>query len=111
MYFCFTDYPKAFDCVDHNKWRKILKEIRIPDPNTCLLRNPHAGEKQQLDLHVEQWTGSKSVKEHGKTILSPRFSNLHSEDIMRMPSCMNHNIKSRLLGEILTTSDVQMIPL
>ena len=43
IYFCFTDYAKAFDCVDHNKLWKILKEMRIPDHLTCLLRNLYAG--------------------------------------------------------------------
>ena len=43
IYFCFTDYVKAFDCVDHNKLRKILKEMGIPDYLTCLLRNLYAG--------------------------------------------------------------------
>ena len=42
IYFCFTDYAKAFDCVDHNKLWKTLKEIGIPDHLTCLLRNPYA---------------------------------------------------------------------
>ena len=43
IYFCFIDYAKAFDCVDHNKLWKILKEIEIPDHLTCLLRNLYAG--------------------------------------------------------------------
>ena len=43
IYFCFIDYAKAFDCVDHNKLWKILKEMGIPDHVTCLLRNPNAG--------------------------------------------------------------------
>ena len=43
IYFCFIDYVKAFDWVDHNKLWKILKEMGIPDHLTCLLRNPHAG--------------------------------------------------------------------
>ena len=43
IYFCFIDYAKAFDCVDHNKLWKILKEMRIPDHLTCLLRNLYAG--------------------------------------------------------------------
>ena len=43
IYFCFIDYVKAFDCVDHNKLWKILKEMRIPDHLTCLLRNLYAG--------------------------------------------------------------------
>ena len=45
IYFCFIDYAKAFDCVDHNKLWKILKEMVIPDHLTCLLRNLHAGQE------------------------------------------------------------------
>ena len=45
IYFCFTDYVKAFDCVDHKKLWKILKEIGIPDHLTCLLRNLYAGQE------------------------------------------------------------------
>ena len=57
--FCFIDYAKAFDCVDHNKLWKILKEMGIPDHLTCLLRNLYAVRKQQLELAMEQQTGSK----------------------------------------------------
>ena len=59
IYFCFIDYAKAFDCVDHNKLWKILKEMGIPDHLTCLLRNCMQVRKQQLDLDMEQQTGSK----------------------------------------------------
>ena len=45
IYFCFIDYAKAFDCVDHNKLWKILQEMRIPDDLTCLLRNLYAGQE------------------------------------------------------------------
>ena len=45
IYFCFIDYAKAFDCVDHNKLWKILKELGIPDHLTCLLRNLYAGQE------------------------------------------------------------------
>ena len=45
IYLCFIDYAKAFDCVDHNKLWKILKEMGIPDHLTCLLRNLHAGQE------------------------------------------------------------------
>ena len=58
-YFCFIDYAKAFDCVNHNKLWKILKEMGIPDHLTYLLRNLYAGQKQQLELDMEQQTGSK----------------------------------------------------
>ena len=59
IYFCFIDYAKAFDCVDHNKLWKILKEIRILDHLTCLWRNLYAGQEQQLELDMEQQTGFK----------------------------------------------------
>ena len=45
IYFCFIDYAKAFDCVDHNKLWKILEEMGIPDHLTCLLRNLYAGQE------------------------------------------------------------------
>ena len=48
MYFCFTDYAKAVDCVDHNKLWKILKEMRIPDHLTYLLRNLYAGQEAKV---------------------------------------------------------------
>ena len=53
------DYAKAFDCVDHSTLWKILKETGIPDHLICLLRNLYAGQKQQLELDMEQQTGSK----------------------------------------------------
>ena len=59
IYFCFIDYAKAIDFVDHNKLWKILKEMGIPDHLTCLLRNLYAGQEQQLELDMEQQTGSK----------------------------------------------------
>ena len=59
IYFCFIDYAKAFDCVDHNKLWKILKEMGIPDHLTCLLRNLYAGQEATLELDMEQQTGSK----------------------------------------------------
>ena len=58
IYFCFTDYAKAFDCVNHNKLWKILKEMGIPDHVTCLLRNLYAG-LEATELDMEQQTGSK----------------------------------------------------
>ena len=58
VYFCFIDYAKAFDCVDHNKLWKILKEMGIPDYLTCLLRNLYAGQ-EATELDMEQQTGSK----------------------------------------------------
>ena len=57
--FCFTDCAKAFDCVDHNKLWKILKEMGIPDHLNCLLRNLYAGQEETVRTGHEQQTGSK----------------------------------------------------
>ena len=59
IYFSFIDYAKTFDRVDHNKLWKILKEMVIPDHLICLLRNLYGVRKQQLELDMEQQTGSK----------------------------------------------------
>ena len=60
MYFCFIDYSKVFDCVDHKKFWKILKEMRIPDHLSCLLRNLYAGQEATVRTEQEQQTGPKS---------------------------------------------------
>ena len=59
VYFCFIDYAKDFGCVDHNKLWKILQEMGIPGHLTCLLRNLSADQEQQLEMDMEQQTGSK----------------------------------------------------
>ena len=68
IYFCFVDYAKAFDCVGHNKLWKILQEMGIPGYLTCLLRNLYADQEQQLELDMEQQTGSKQGKEYVKAV-------------------------------------------
>ena len=65
--FCFIDYAKAFDCVDHNKPWKILQEMGIPKHLTCLLRNLYAGQ-EETELVMEQETGSKLGKEYVKVV-------------------------------------------
>ena len=61
IYFCFIDYAKAFDCVDHNKLRKILREMGIPDHLTCLLRNVYAGQEATVRTgHGTDWKRSVS---------------------------------------------------
>ena len=54
IYFCFIDYAKAFNCVDHNTLWKILQEMGKPDNLICLMRSLYAGQKQQLELDMEQ---------------------------------------------------------
>ena len=67
-YFCFIDYAKAFDCVDHNKLWNILKEMGIPDHLTCLLRNLYAGQEATVELDMEQQTCSKQEEEYDNAI-------------------------------------------
>ena len=62
------DYAKAFDCVDHNKLWKILKEIGMPDHLTCLLRNLYAGQEAMLELDMKQQAGYKLGKEYFKAV-------------------------------------------
>ena len=68
IYFCFIDYAKAFDWVDHNELWKILKEMGIPDHLTCLLRNLYAGQEATVRTGHGQQTGSKQEKEYVKAV-------------------------------------------
>ena len=68
IYFCFIDYTKGFDFMDHNKLWKILQEVGIPDHLTCLLRNLYVGQEATLELDMEQQTGSKLGKEYIKAV-------------------------------------------
>ena len=84
IYFCFTDYAKAFDCVDDNKLWKIPQEMGIPDHLTCLLRNLYAGQ----EATVRTGHGTTDWFQIGKGVpqgcmLSPCLFNLHAEYIMR----------------------------
>ena len=84
IYFCFIDYAKAFDCVDHNKPWKILKEMGIPDHLTCLLRNLYAGQ----EATVRTGHGTTDWSQIGKGVrqgclLSPCLFNFYAEYIMR----------------------------
>ena len=83
IYFCFIDYAKAFDCVDHNKLWKILKEMGIPDLLTCLLINLYAGQEAK----VRTGHGTTDWFQIGKGVLqgcifSPCLFNLYAEYIM-----------------------------
>ena len=109
IYFCFINYAKAFDFVDHKKMWKILKEMGIPDHLTYLLRNLYEG--QQLELDMEQQTGSKSGKEYIKAVYChPAYLIYMQSTSCEMPGWMKHKLKSRLPGEISITSDMQMTP-
>ena len=84
IYCCFIDYAKAFDCVDHNKLWKILKEMGIPDHLTCLLRNLYGGQEATVRTGhgtTDWFQLGKGI--HQGCILSPCLFNLHAEYIMR----------------------------
>ena len=84
IYFCFIDYAKTFDCVDHNKLWKILKEMGIPDHLTCFLRNLYTGQETTVRTGhgtTDWFQIGKGV--HQVCILSPCLYNLYAENIMR----------------------------
>ena len=84
IYFCFIDYAKAFDCVDHNKLWKILQEMGISDHFTCLLRNLYAGEEATVRTghgKTDWFQIGKGVRQD--CLLSPCLFNLYAEYIMR----------------------------
>ena len=84
IYFCFIDYAKAFDCVDHKKLWKILKEMGIPDHLTCLLRNLYAGQEAAVRTGRGTTDCFQIVKEvHQGCILSRCLFNFYAEYIMR----------------------------
>ena len=105
-YFCFIDYAKAFDCVNHNKLWKILKQMGIPDHLTCLLRNLYAGQEAIVRTGhgtTDRFQIGKGVRQG--CILSPCLFNLYAEYIMRNTGLKKHKLESRLPGEISITSE------
>ena len=111
IYFCFTDYTKAFNCVDHNKLWKILQEMGIPDHFTYLLRNLYAGQEATfITGHgtTDWFKIGKGV--HQGCILSPCLFNIHGEYIMQNARLDVTQLESRLPGEISIISDMQMTP-
>ena len=111
IYFSFIDCAKAFDCVDHNKLWKILKEMGIPDHLTCLLRNLYEGQEATVGNghRTTDWFQiGKRVRQ--SCILSPCLFNFDAEYIMRNAGLEEAQLESRLLGEISITSDMQMTP-
>ena len=111
IYFCFIDYANTFDCVDHNKLWKFLKEMGIPDHLTCLLRNLDAGQEAIVRiLHgTTDWFQIRKGVCQGCTF-SPCLFNLYAEYIMKNTGLDEAQLESRLLGEISITSDMQMTP-
>ena len=109
IYFCFIDYAKAFDCLDHNKLWKILKEMGIPDHLTCLLRNLYVGQ-EAIVRTVHGTTGwlliGKGVCQG--CILSFCLFNWHAEYIMRNAGLDEAQTGIKISGKISITSDMQL---
>ena len=111
IYFCFIDYAKAFDCVDHNKLWKILKDMGIPDHLTCLLRNLYLGQKATVRTGcgtMDWFQIGKGVRQ-GCILSLCLFNFLFN--IMSNTRLKEAQAESRLPGEISITSDMQMTPL
>ena len=111
IYFCFIDYAKAFDCVDHNRLWKILKEMSIPDHLTCLLRNLYAGQ----EATVRTGHGTTDWFQMGKGVRqgclsSPAYLTYMQSTSRETLGWMKHKLKSRLLGEKSLTSAMQITP-
>ena len=100
IYFCFFDYAKAFDCVDHDTLWKILKEIGIPDYLYCLLRNLYASQEATVRIRhgtTDWFQIGKGI--HQGCILSPCLFNLYAS--CKMLGWMKHKLESKLLGKII----------
>ena len=112
IYFWFIDYAKTFDCVDHNKLWKILQEMEVPDYHCSVLRNPYAGQEATVRTRhgtTDSFQIGKGVRQG--CILSPCLFNFYAEYIMRNARLDESLAGIKMLGEMSTTSDTQMIPL
>ena len=111
IYFCFIDYKKAFDCVDHNKLRKILKKTGIPHHLTCFLRNLYVGQEAtgRTGHGTMDWFQiGKGVRQG--CLLSPCLFNLNGPYIIQNAWLDEAQAGIKITGKISITSDTQMIP-
>ena len=108
----FVGYAKAFDCVDHNKLWKILKEMGIPDQLTCLLRNLYTGQEATVRTRHRTIDWFKTRKGGRKgCILSPCLFNFYAEYIIWNAGLDEAQDGIKIPGEIAATSDMHMTPL
>ena len=111
IHFCFIDYAKAFDCVDHNKLWTILKEMEIQTTWPASWEICMQVRKQQLELDMEQQTGSRSGKEYVKAVYCHyAYLTYIQSTSWETLGWMKQKLESRLWGEISITSDIQMTP-
>ena len=109
IYFCFIDYAKAFDCVDHKKLWKILKEMGIPDHLTCLLRNPYASHEATVRTgHGTTDWFQKGKGVHQGCILSPCLFTLMQSTSCEIPGWMKHKLESRNISNFRYADDITL---
>ena len=111
IYFCFSDYAKGFDCVDHNKLWKTLKEMGIPDHLTCLLRNLYACQEATVRNGHGTTEWFQIGKEYIKAVYChPAYLTYMQHTPWEMLGWKKHKLESSFSGEILINSDMQMTP-
>ena len=111
IYFCFIDYAKAFDCVNHNKLWKILQEIGIPDHLTCLLRSLYAGQEASIRTGHGTTDWFQMEKEYVKAVYChPAYLTSMQSTSWETLDWKKHKLESELPGEISVTPDMQMTP-
>ena len=108
IYFCFIDYAKAFDCVDHNKLWKILQEnLEYQTTLSASWETCMSVKKQVLEPDMQQWTVSKLGKEYVKAVCChPAYLSYMQNTSWEMLCWMKHKLESKLRGEISITSDM-----
>ena len=111
IYFCFIDYAKSFDCVDHHKLWKILKEMEIPDYLACFLRSLYAGQ-EAADRTGHGTTDCFQIRKgvHKGCIVLPCLFNLYAEYIMWKAGLDEKQAGIKIDGEISITSGMYMVP-
>ena len=92
IHFCFIDYATVFDCVDHSKLWKILKDMGVTDDFTCLLRNLHVGQEATVKTRHGTATGSILGKEYKAVYCHPVYLTHMQSTSCKMPCWMNHKL-------------------
>ena len=111
IYFCFIDYAKVFDCVDHNKLWEILQEMGIPDHLTCLLGNLYAGQEATVRTGHETTDWFQIRKgEHQGCIFSPCLFKFYAEYIMQNARLDEAQAGIKIARRNINNSDMQMTP-
>ena len=108
MYLCFIDHAKVFDCMDYTSCGKLWKRLEYQTTWPASWETCMQVKKQQLELDMEQWTGSKPGKEYGKTVYCHfAYLTYMQSTSWEMLGWMKHKLESRLQGERSITSDMQ----